>query len=62
MMLHKAKKELDQERQKKKEQLAKVKLQKAQRDVMMLEAQKKKISEYQIIRNNEVKEVEKLQE
>ena len=62
MMLHKAKKELDQERQKKKEQQAKVKLQKAQRDVMMLEAQKKKISEYQIIRNNEVKEVEKLQE
>lgn len=54
MMLHNAKKQLDQERQKKKEQLAKVKLQKAQRDVMMLEAQKKKISEYQIIRNNEV--------
>ena len=54
MMLHNAKKQLDQERQKKKEQQAKVKLQKAQRDVMMLEAQKKKISEYQIIRNNEV--------
>ena len=34
--------------------MAKVKLQKAQRDVMMLEAQRKKISEYQIIRNSEV--------
>lgn len=60
MMLKKAKKELEIERRQKLEQQKKIQLQKAQRDVMMLEAQRKKMSEYQSIRNGEIKEVEKL--
>lgn len=61
-MLKKAKQELERERRQKHEHQKKVELQKAQRDVMLLEAQKKKITEFQKLRNNELTEVKKLQE
>lgn len=61
-MLKKAKVELNKERRQKVEHQKKVQLQKAQRDVMLLEAQKKKITEFQSMRNNELTEVQNLRE
>ena len=59
-MLKKARRELEAERRRKYEQSKRVELQKAQRDVMLLEAQKKKIEDFQSMRSGELKEVEKL--
>lgn len=61
-MLKRAKQELEKEKRMKIEHQKKVQLQKAQRDVMLLEAQRKKITEFQSMRNNELTEVQKLQE
>ena len=60
--LKRARVELDKERRQNLEHQKKVQLQKAQRDIMLLEAQKKKMIEFQSIRNNELTEVQKLQE
>ena len=61
-MLKKARRELELERRRKYEQSKRVELQKAQRDVMLLEAQKKKIEDFQSMRSGELKEVEKLKQ
>ena len=45
-MLKKARSEIEKEKRQKFEHQKKVQLQKAQRDVMLLEAQKKKITEF----------------
>lgn len=62
LMLKKARRELELERRRKYEQSKRVELQKAQRDVMLLEAQKKKIEDFQSMRSGELKEVEKLKQ
>ena len=60
IMLTKARKELDQERRKKSEMLKRVELQKVQRDVMLIQAQEKKIREVQSMRKQEITEVQTL--
>ena len=57
-MLNNARKEIEQEKNEKKELKKKMELQKAQRDVMLLEAKENKIREVQIMRNKELTEVE----
>lgn len=57
-----AKRELEKEKKLEVEHQKKVQLQKVQRDVMLLEAQGKKIRDYQDMRNKELVEVEELRE
>ena len=62
ILIKNAKKELDKEKKLEIEHQKKVQLQKVQRDVMLLEAQGKKIRDYQEMRNQELIEVEELKE
>jgi hypothetical protein len=58
--LHKAKKELDREKQEQKEFKKKVELQKVQRDLMLIQAKEKQMREVQKGRKAEIHEVEVL--
>ena len=60
ILIQNARKELDKEKKLEREHHKKVQLQKVQRDVMLLEAQGKKIRDYQEMRNKELLEVEEL--